>query len=716
MRTLHHSSAPSEIPAGGCLVLNEQSVAAISDTIPMVPATGPTDSISNGEVGRLVTLHQLFAELTRARSRDEVYEAALTGLLAATIADRAAILTFDSAEVMQFRAWRDLSLEYRQAVTGHTPWRPGAQNAQAMAIADVLLDENLREYAGILSREKIRAVAFIPLSLETGVFGKFMLYYGEPHEWSTEEIAVAQVIAHHVALILQRKRAEVALAQSDRQLQAILDNSAAVIFLKDLEGRYLLVNRRYEDIFHLTKGEIVGRTDFEIFPEDIASRFRENDRLVLATNEALTIEEYAPLNDGIHTYLSIKFPIHSPDGAITSICGIATDITDRKQLAAASMRLAAIVENSEDAICAKDLNGIITNWNKGAERIFGYTAAEAIGKPVSMLAAPDRIDEFPGILNKIRRGERVEHYETLRRRKDGQIIHISLSVSPIRDASGNIIGASKIARDISDRKQVERENAFLFEQGQRIQRELERSNDELRRANEDLETFAYSASHDLQEPLRTIGISAQLLERRCGNELQGDAREFLASILQATRRMQSLIRDILTYATVTRSAEGPPPSVDAAKVLATVLDDLKAQTEQAKAVITWDELPVIPVHENRLAQLFQNLISNALKYRDNRDNKDPRVHISVTERDNEWTFCVADNGIGIDRKYAESIFGLFKRLHSRDQYPGSGIGLSTCRRIVEQYGGRIWLENSRTGEGSTFCFTLPAQIGPAQTS
>jgi hypothetical protein len=636
-----------------------------------------------------------------------VYEAALNGLLASTNADRAAILTLDEAGVMRFRAWRGLSSVYREAVTGHTPWRPGTQNAQPLAISDVLLDETLREYEDVFMREQIRALAFIPLSVETGVFGKFMLYYAEPHESTPEELAVTQLIANHVALVLDRKRAEMARAHSDQQLQTILDNSAAVIFLKDPEGRYLLVNRRYEDIFHVSKGEIVGRTDHEIFPEDIASRFRENDRRVLATNEPLTVEEYAPLDDGIHTYLSNKFPIHGPDGVITSICGIATDITDRKQLAVASMRLAAIVENSEDAICAKDLNGIITDWNQGAERIFGYTAEEAIGKPVSMLAVPDRIDEFPGILNKIRQGQRVEHYETLRQRKDGRIIHISLSVSPIRDASGHIIGASKIARDISDRKEVERENARLFEQGQRIQRELERSNEELRRANEDLETFAYSASHDLQEPLRTIGISAQLLERRCGNELQGDAREFLGSILHATRRMQSLVRDILAYATIARGAEGSP-GVDSAKVLRSVLDDLKAQTEQANAAITWDRLPIIAAHENRLAQLFQNLISNALKYRNDRE---PRVHISATERDGWWTFCVADNGIGIEPKYAESIFGLFKRLHSRDQYPGSGIGLSTCRRIVEQYGGRIWLEKSTPGEGSTFCFTLPGQTG-----
>ena len=496
------------------------------------------------------------------------------------------------------------------------------------------------------------------------------------------------------------------LAPSELGLQAILDNSAAVIFVKDREGRYLLVNHRFEDLFHRTSSEVVGKTDHEIFPEEMAARFRENDLRVLATGEPLTVEEYAPHDDGVHTYLSNKFPIRGADETVTSICGIATDITEKNQLMAATLHFAAIVENSEDAICAKDLNGIITSWNKGAERIFGYTAAEAIGKPISMLAAPDRIDEFPEILNKIRNGQRIHHYETLRQRKDGRLIDISLSVSPVRDASSRIIGAAKIARDITDQKRIERENARLFQQAQHAQAELKRSNEELQHANQALETFAYSASHDLQEPLRTIGISAQLLERRCGEQLAGEARSVLADIVQSTRRMQNLVRDILAYATVTKRADGPPPSIDSAKVLATVLENLKAQIEQTGAVITSHNLPLVPVHENRLAQLFQNLISNSLKYRSSRA---PRIQISAEERDGSWLFCLADNGIGIERKYAENIFGLFKRLHSREEYPGSGIGLAICHRIIEQYGGRIWLENSVPGEGSTFCFTFPAQ-------
>lgn len=555
---------------------------------------------------------------------------------------------------------------------------------------------------------------------------------------------------------------------------------------------------------------------------------------------------------------------------------------DGNQLEAASLRLAAIVENSDDAIVSKDLNGIITSWNKGAERVFGYTAEEAIGKPVSMLAAPEVISEMPEILNKIRRGERVDHYETRRQRKDGQIIHVSLTVSPIRDASGRIIGASKIARDISERKRAENEralllareqearktaellnrvgsmlaaeldlqklvqsvtdiatelvgaefgsffhnvvnekgesymlytlsgaqreafasfpmprntalfgptfrgegtvrcddvtqdsrygrsaphygmpkghlpvrsylavpvvsrsgevlgglffghsapakfteyheallrgvaaqaaiamdNARLFEQAQWVQNELKRSNEELRRANQDLETFAYSASHDLQEPLRTVAISAQLLERRFGAQLQDNAKEFLSSIVRGAQRMESLIQDVLAYTTAAKGAEGRPPNIDSGRILASVLDTLKAQIGQAGASITSGQLPIVAVHENRLAQVFQNLISNALKYR---GEDAPRIHISAVEQDGWSVFSVADNGIGIDPKFATYIFGPFKRLHGREQYPGTGIGLAICQRLVEQYGGRVWVENSIPGEGSTFCFTFPSQ-------
>jgi light-regulated signal transduction histidine kinase (bacteriophytochrome) len=250
------------------------------------------------------------------------------------------------------------------------------------------------------------------------------------------------------------------------------------------------------------------------------------------------------------------------------------------------------------------------------------------------------------------------------------------------------------------------DNARLFEQGQWIQNELRRSNEELRRANQDLETFAYSASHDLQEPLRTVALSAQLLERRAAERLDADAQQFLDTIVQGADRMKVLIRDVLTYATATKYAEGPLQNVDSGRVLSGVLESLSGLITQSGAVITSGELPVVSVHKNQLAQVFQNLISNSLKYR---SEEAPRVHISAVERDGWSIFSVADNGIGVDREFANQIFGLFKRLHTRDEYPGSGIGLAICQRVVEQYGGRIWLERSVPGQGSTFCFTFPAR-------
>jgi len=251
------------------------------------------------------------------------------------------------------------------------------------------------------------------------------------------------------------------------------------------------------------------------------------------------------------------------------------------------------------------------------------------------------------------------------------------------------------------------DNARLFEQAEWAQTELKRSNGELRRVNQDLETFAYSASHDLHEPLRTISISAQLLERSCGEELTEESASFLRSILQGTDRMNTLLSDLLTYTKATKYTEGPPPAVESESVLRQVLETLNVPIKEADAVVTWDTLPLVHLHEGRLSQVFQNLISNAIKYR----GKDiPRVHISVQERDAWLVFSVADNGIGIDRRYADQIFGLFKRLHSREDYPGSGIGLAICQRIIEQYGGRIWLEKSSPGEGSTFCFSVPARV------
>jgi PAS domain S-box-containing protein len=299
------------------------------------PPSSIEGSAHQTELQRLRVLYRLLADLSRAEAIEDVYEAALSSLLSATEADRASILLFDEEGVMRFKAWRGLSEGYRYAVTGHSPWRKGELDSVPITVPDAGANDSLNAYRPVFERERIRALAFIPLALNTGVSGKFMLYYDHPHEFRQDELDLASAIANHIALATERMRAEVARQQSDHRLQAILDNATTVVFLKDAKGRYILTNRRHEELFHVTKAEVVGKTDHDIFPKERADRFRENDQIVLASGEAVEVEEYAPHDDGVHTYISIKFPIYDPDGSVFGVGGIATDVTARKNAEAA---------------------------------------------------------------------------------------------------------------------------------------------------------------------------------------------------------------------------------------------------------------------------------------------------------------------------------------------------------------------------------------------
>lgn len=378
--------------------------------------------------------------------------------------------------------------------------------------------------------------------------------------------------------------------------------------------------------------------------------------------------------------------LRDEDGRITAGINLLVDITDRKlaqRIAAREARLlSAIVDSSDDAIVSKDLNGTITSWNKSAERLFGYTAEEIVGKPVTLLIPLDRQDEEPQIIARLRAGERVDHFETLRRRKDGTLLDISLTISPVRDETGQIVGASKIARDITDQKRAE---------------------GEIRRANQGLEQFAFSASHDLQEPLRSVKIYSELLTRRYGGKLDGEALEFLGYLQAGATRMELLVSDLLAYTQVSKRVAGSEIA-DANVTLTTVLEGMSNSISESGARVTSDPLPTVPMHGTHLQQLFQNLIGNAIKYHS--PERTPAIHVSAHRQGRGWTFAVTDNGIGIAPEYKETVFGLFKRLHTSDEYSGTGIGLAICQRIVEQYNGRIWVE-SEPGRGSTFRFTIP---------
>jgi light-regulated signal transduction histidine kinase (bacteriophytochrome) len=290
------------------------------------------------------------------------------------------------------------------------------------------------------------------------------------------------------------------------------------------------------------------------------------------------------------------------------------------------------------------------------------------------------------------RGEKVDHFESVRRKKDGTSVPVSLRISPIKNINGRIIGASKIVRDISEEKRAEEQRLLLVA--------------DLERSNLELEQFASVASHDLQEPLRMVSSYTQLLEQRYGDKLDDTAREFIAYAVDGARRMQRLINDLLEFSRVGTRGKSPA-RVDANVVLGTVRVNLSVAIEDAGALVTNDELPTVVADQTQLSQLLQNLIGNAIKFH---GAKPPRIHVAASERSAEWVFTVRDNGIGIDPEYFERIFAIFQRLHVAAEYPGTGIGLAVCKRIAERHGGRIWVE-SDPGTGSTFSFSLPKLNG-----
>jgi PAS domain S-box-containing protein len=353
--------------------------------------------------------------------------------------------------------------------------------------------------------------------------------------------------------------------------------------------------------------------------------------------------------------------------------------------------LSAIVDSSDDAIISKDLTGIITSWNRAAERLFGYTAAEAVGRSIAMVIPLDRLEEEPKILERLKSGERVDHFETIRMKKDGTKFNISLTISPVKDSRGRIVGASKVARDITER--VRQDEA------------LQAANAALTRANADLQQFAYSASHDLQEPLRMVAAYSELLQQRFGGQLGEVGDEYIKHTVAGAMRMDALLRDLRNFTLVSTSEYDPQEEVDANAVLNKALANLEAAILESGAEIGSAPLPRVLIYEFQLEQVFQNLVGNAINYR---SNDPPRIKIAAVRQGGDWLFSVQDNGIGIAPEFKEQIFGMFKRLHTADEYRGTGMGLAICQRIVERAGGRIWVE-SEPGRGSTFYFTLPCK-------
>jgi PAS domain S-box-containing protein len=404
--------------------------------------------------------------------------------------------------------------------------------------------------------------------------------------------------------------------------------------------------------------------------------------------------------DGTHYWVATTIvPFLDDQGRPHQFVAIRTDITEAKRAGAAAAHLAALVESSDDAIVGKDLLGIVTSWNRAAENLFGYGAKEMVGQPITRVIPADRRDEEARILGAIGRGETVRNFETVRQRKDGSLIDVSVTISAVRDHAGRIVGASKVVRDITERKKAE---ATIRQLNASLELRVEERTAQLAAANRELEAFSYSVSHDLRAPLRAADGFSQALLEDFGPLLPEEARRYLRTIRISTQRMGALIDDLLAFSRLSR-LEVSRQMVDQGELIEAVLDELGRPWKDRSIDITLGKLPSSSCDPALLRQVWLNLVGNALKYTRKRERAE--IEIGCLRTGGVDAFFVRDNGAGFDMRYAEKLFGVFQRMHRAEDYEGMGIGLAIVRRIVDRHGGRVWAE-AAVDRGATFFFTL----------
>lgn len=527
-----------------------------------------------------------------------------------------------------------------------------------------------------------------------------------PPDTQARQIAVLQQKAAALeGEIARRQASEALLRRREAELSAFVETSSLGLHWVDANGIITWANQAEMDLLGYSWGEYIGHHIAEFHADravidDILTRLCRGQKLN-------NYEARLRCKDGEIKTVLIDSSVLWENGEFVHTQCFTRDVSEQRRAEQLSQHLAAIVESSEDAILSKNLDGIITSWNQAAERIFGYTSDEVVGKPVTLLIPPERLAEEPHILGRLRRGDRVDHFETIRRRKDGSLVDISLTISPVRNKNGVIVGASKIARDISSKRKIEQAL-------ETVRQELARSNDDLdRRVQErtaalsdavaQLEEFSYTVSHDLRAPLRGMQVYTQVLLEDHASELSPAAVHCLNRIADNATRLDKMVTDVLTFSRVSR-AELRMEIIPLDKLVRDVVQHYPAlQAPQATVEIA--PLHDIWAHEPSILQVVSNLLSNAVKFVS--PGVSPKVRVWTESAQGVITLWIQDNGIGIAPEYQSRLFRMFERLHPDLNYEGTGVGLAIVRKAVNRMGGDVGVQ-SDGHHGASFWVRLNA--------
>ncbi len=491
--------------------------------------------------------------------------------------------------------------------------------------------------------------------------------------------------------IEERKWTEELLAETRLFAESIVETIREPLLVLDSELRVIRANRPFYQTFQLTSEGTLNR-----FLGDVGNGQWRRQGLLRQFRKLVEqdkpFENYELTADfrgvGVKTVLLSGRFIDKKDLRTNLILLAMYDITEQKAAEEEARRLARGVESAADAIIMTDVDGSILYTNPAMSRLTGFEPSELIGQKPSIFKSGNHDDSYYGEMwATILRGE-VWSGEVTNKKRNGDRYEALLTIAPVFDQNGRKEAFVSVQSDITELK--------------RAKEELGLRAAELARSNAELEQFAYIASHDLQEPLRMVSSYCQLLQRRYQDKLDQNANDFIGYAVDGAFRMQKLIHDLLAYCRVGTKGQ-PLDKIDCSASVNRALENLQVSIAECDARIRVDKLPVTVADDTELVQLFQNLIGNALKFR---KSEGPQISISSRRKNGDWVFLVKDNGIGIEAAFAERIFDIFQRLHANETYPGTGIGLALCKKIVERHGGRIWVE-SKPGKGSTFKFTLP---------